>query len=84
MGSPLMSKNKIHSQLFPLQWSFGVTCWEVFSAGKIPYPGVDPSSLAKMLVQGDRLEKPLNSACTDEMLVHNGPFTITSFWGGDK
>ena len=50
-----------------LQWSFGVTCWEVFSTGKNPYPGVDPFSLIRYLERGERLERPLNTACSQEM-----------------
>ena len=50
-----------------VQWSFGVTCWEVFSLGKNPYPGVDPFSLIKYLEKGERLAKPLNEACSQEM-----------------
>ena len=49
------------------QWSFGVTCWEIYSLGRTPYPGLDPSSLIKFLEAGNRLEKPTNAACTDEM-----------------
>ena len=49
------------------QWSFGVTCWEVFSLGRSPYPGVDPFSLVKSLESGMRLEKPVNDACTQDM-----------------
>ena len=49
------------------QWSFGVTCWEIYSLGRTPYPGLDPSSLIKFLEAGNRLEKPINAACTDEM-----------------
>ena len=52
-----------------LQWSFGVTCWEVFSLGKTPYPGVDPFSLLRYLERGERLDKPLNVACSEIMLV---------------
>ena len=50
-----------------MQWSFGVTCWEVFSLGKNPYPGVDPFSLIRYLERGERLDKPLNEACSQEM-----------------
>ena len=50
-----------------LQWSFGVTCWEVFSTGNNPYPGVDPFSLIRYLERGERLERPLNTACLQEM-----------------
>ena len=49
------------------QWAFGVTCWEIFMAGKIPYPSVDPMSLLKMLEGGQRLEKPPNGACSAEV-----------------
>ncbi|CAI8006720.1 Tyrosine-protein kinase transforming protein SEA [Geodia barretti] len=48
-------------------WSFGVTCWEVFSLGKNPYPGVDPFSLIRYLERGERLDKPLNAACSQEI-----------------
>ena len=50
-----------------MQWSFGVTCWEVFSLGKNPYPGVDPFSLLRYLEGRQRLDKPLNAACSLEM-----------------
>ena len=54
-----------------IQWSFGITCWEIFSGGKAPYAGVDPLSLAQLLENGQRLDKPLNAACSDSMYAHN-------------
>ena len=50
-----------------LQWAFGVTCWEVFSTGNNPYPGLDSFSLIRYLERGERLERPLNTACSQEM-----------------
>jgi serine/threonine protein kinase len=44
-------------------WSYGITCWEVFSGGKTPYPGINPVSLVRILEDGERLEKPANAAC---------------------
>ena len=51
------------------KWSFGVTCWEVFTGGKIPYPGANPLHLTRILASGERMEMPDNSACSEEMLV---------------
>jgi len=50
-----------------MQWSFGVTCWEVFTGGHIPYSGVSPVALLQLLCNGERLKKPMNPACSDEM-----------------
>ena len=50
-----------------LQWAYGVTCWEIFSGGKAPYPGIVPTNLPRMLLEGHRLEKPINAACNNEM-----------------
>ena len=50
-----------------LQWSYGVTMWEIFSGGKAPYPGTDPATLLRRLEQGERMPKPNNAACTEEM-----------------
>ena len=46
-----------------------MTCWETFSGGEIPYPGIRPSAITRYLESGQRLEKPNNKACTDEVLV---------------
>ena len=51
------------------QWSYGITLWEVFSGGKTPYPGVDPPSLVRLLDRGERMSKPDNAACNQEMYV---------------
>ena len=51
--------------LICFQWSFGVTCWEVFSGGKQPYPGISPKSLPGLLGEGQRMGKPNNAACSD-------------------
>ena len=48
-----------------IQWAYGVTCWEVFSGGEVPYRGVEARSLLPLLQQGHRLEKPANAACSD-------------------
>ena len=60
---------------FYLQWSYGVLCWEVFSLGKTPYPGLDPVGVVELLDTGGRLQCPHNEACSQEMyeiiIIHN-------------
>ena len=53
--------------LDPVQWSFGVICWEVFTGGQIPYSGICPITLLQLLCSGKRLSKPMNPACSEEM-----------------
>ena len=71
VGAPsLWPGNAMTSSDFALplpQWSFGVTMWEVFSAGRNPYPGVDPFTLIKYLGDRGRLENPANAACSQKM-----------------
>ena len=51
-----------------IQWAYGVTCWEIFSGGKVPYSEVSAvRDIPKLLTDGYRLEKPLNDACSEEM-----------------
>jgi serine/threonine protein kinase len=46
-------------------WSFGITCWEIFSGGKGPFGGISPMNLSNLLEQGQRLNKPNNNACSN-------------------
>lgn len=60
------------------QWSFGITCWEVFSGGKVPYGGIKPLSILGMLEAGHRMNKPANAACSKEMYAHEKIVLITN------
>ena len=65
----------LHGQRFPislvyfcyLQWAYGVTCWEIFSGGKVPYAELIVREIPKLLEEKYRLEKPSNIACSEEM-----------------
>ena len=52
-----------------LKWSFGVTMWEVFTSGRVPFAGIHLLNLLNQLLSGKRLEKPNNEACNDDLLV---------------
>ena len=56
-----------HLNLLHIQWSYGVTCWEVFTAGEIPYPGIHPQEVVKLLENGEHLSEPKNPACGNIM-----------------
>ena len=40
----------------------------MFSLGRAPYPGMSPREVIELLDCGDRLNRPRNAACDNEML----------------
>ncbi|CAI8045234.1 Tyrosine-protein kinase transforming protein SEA [Geodia barretti] len=56
-------------------WSFGVTCWEVFTCGGVPYAGVPVTTLLRELRSGHRLDRPSNISCSDDIWS-----VVTSCW----
>ena len=43
----------------------------MFNGGKNPYPGMSPYTVARMIDNGGRLQKPSNAACSEEMYGNN-------------
>jgi serine/threonine protein kinase len=42
-------------------WSFGVACWEVFTFGITPYPGVSNYDILQFLMGGERMQRLLSA-----------------------
>ena len=66
---PLFTFIALPSSLLPppllTQWSYGVTCWEVFSLGRSPYPGIENHEILEHISGGGRLKKP--TLCPDKL-----------------
>lgn len=56
-----------HIDIIVFQWSFGVTVWEIFTCGKVPYHGISCMALTGVLRRGEHLERPHNKACSAEV-----------------
>ena len=50
-----------------LQWSYGVTVWEIMTLGEMPYSDINDRSVVSNLMMGQRLPKP--DDCLDTMYV---------------
>ena len=64
----------VNSAALYVQWSFGVTCWEIFTLGLQPYPSVDEYDMTNYLKSGKILDKPVLSS--DKMCASNGKYIV--------
>ena len=48
-----------------MQWAFGVTCWEIFTLGRQPYPSIGAYEIKDYIKDGGVLDKPF--LCSDQM-----------------
>ena len=62
-----IKNDEVRYMLFLFQWSYGVVCWEIFSVGIMPYPGLSSGEVAELLNKGERLSRPRNAVCSQEM-----------------
>ena len=46
-------------------WAFGITLWELYSMGEIPYTGLSNAETSDKVIGGYRLSQP--SLCPDEV-----------------
>ncbi|XP_042239210.1 receptor-type tyrosine-protein kinase FLT3-like, partial [Homarus americanus] len=75
-----MAEEAIREGVFSVQsdiWAYGVTLWEIFSLGGIPYPGRPVNSdFLRQIEDGYRMKKP--KYATPEMWVDWECFRIDS------
>jgi serine/threonine protein kinase len=64
--APESIKNDIYNEATDV-WSFGVTMWEIFTCGKVPYNGIHAMGILPELERGAVLEIPDNKACSDDV-----------------
>merc|ERR1711935_563917 len=56
-GSPEAVHGLVFSEASDV-WSVGVTCWEVFANGKMPWPGENNNSTMLKIRKGKRMKQP--------------------------
>ncbi|XP_065883016.1 uncharacterized protein [Dysidea avara] len=65
-----MAPEALHDQISNEKtdvWSYGITCWEVFSLGRVPYPTVSNHEILDYIDAGNRPIKP--KLCPDNMFA---------------
>ena len=61
-----------------VQWSFGITYWEIFSLGLESYPSVDVLQMTNYLKGGGTLDQP--PLCSNEMyVIHNDSHSLVIY-----
>ncbi|XP_065912513.1 hepatocyte growth factor receptor-like [Dysidea avara] len=63
-----MAPEALHDQISNEKtdvWSYGITCWEVFSLGRVPYPTISNHDILDYIDAGNRPIRP--KLCPDNM-----------------
>jgi len=54
---PESLKKRCFSQASDI-WAFGITCWELYAYGKMPYDGLNNDETQKMVLKGEIMDRP--------------------------